>query len=167
MAGDGKLISYEVISSQLKTIEAGQERVEKKVDKLDDRMSGFSERVAVAESKTEKLGRDVIELFGRANSAGEQVSKKIKSHASDCPGNQYARYKLNRKNSDSEIPRPGYAGPEDTTGIVVPERLQRDEIGGKGVVIPRWVVWTGAFVGAAFVGAVVIAYVLISKMLIS
>ena len=127
------------------------------VEKIDDRMDAFGERIAKQEAHVKDMGREIKKMESNMRYAVETIRSEITEHSSMCPGREYALRKIKHA---SHAPPPVSANQKDTTGAFLLDTEFRrmaakalDEKG-KSFTITKWVIYIGVVVGVAIAAAI-------------
>lgn len=111
-------------------------------------IGAVNERIAAQEAKTHSAWHSISRIEKRMNLVPRENAESIARHEAACPGRDYARIKLAKTTTSSEIPRPAR---EDETGRISQPSfaLALGDTTVNGLQVPKWVVYIGVAIGVA------------------
>lgn len=144
--------------SSFDTLDMSINRLGILVEKIDDRMDTFGERLAAQEAHIKATKNEVTSVRASVDRLGDAMRREVQDHASLCVGREYAMRKL-KKASHAPPPNNPEAQKESTGAFLLDEEFRRMAVQAigeqrKGFAIPRWVIYLGVIVGVAIVAAI-------------
>ncbi len=108
----------------------------------------------------DKLDRSVREISEKVDEIPGKITSAIDGHVKDCVAHKRVMDKISKSDSDGNIDASAFRGQrehaDEISQVVDLMAARRDRATNRdqgGVIVPRWVLWIGAGIGAAVAAA--------------